>query len=392
MTTPRIAMRTLWAMMLGALILTATGCGESSTSSSSTTTDADTILIGSFLSLTGPTATFGTTTREGIELAVKHRNEAGGVMGKQVAVKFMDNQGKTQETGTAVTRLITHDHVVALLGDVASTQSLAAAPVAQQYGVPMVSPSSTNPQVTEVGDMIFRACVIDPAQGYVVARFAYDRGIRRVAVLFDQKQAYSAGLKDHFTEWFTKLGGEVATVQTYASGDSDFSAQLNTIKAAQAEAIFVPGYYTEVGTLAIQARRLGITAPLMGGDGWESPKLAEIGGEAIEGCFYSNHYAPEDDRPESKAYIEAYQKEYGRTSGALAALGYDAAMLLFDAMERAQSLDGRKLADAIAATTDFQGVTGTINIDAHRNAQKPMVILEIKNGQPVYVTTIDPPQ
>ncbi len=383
-------MRTLWVLLLAGLCGVLPGCDGGSASSSA---ESGTILVGAYLSLTGPEATFGTTSRDGMKLAETHRNAAGGVMGKQVSIKVLDNQSKTAETGTVVTRLINSDHVVAVLGEVASAQSLAAAPICQQAGVPMISPSSTNPQVTQIGDMIFRVCFIDPEQGYAMAKFAYDdKGCRNIAVLFDQKQAYSVGLKETFEQAFIKLGGQITTTQSYSGGDTDFSAQLTSIRETKPDAVFIPGYYTEVGSIANQARRLGITVPLMGGDGWESPKLAEIGGAAIEGCYYSNHYAPEDDRPESKYFVEAYQKEYNTMPGALAALGYDSAMLLFDAMERAQSLDGRALADAIAATKGFKGVTGTITINEKRNADKSMVIIEMKGGEPVYVTTIDPPK
>lgn len=371
------------------------GCDRPSspTAGGTDASSSDTILIGGFFSLTGSTATFGQTTTAGINLAIDEINAAGGVNGKKLVIKIYDNQGKTQETGTVVKRLITEDKVVAVVGEVASTQSLAAAPICQQSGVPMVSPSSTNPQVTQVGDMIFRVCFIDPDQGYAGAKFAYENlNARKVAVLYDQKQAYSVGLKNNFEQWFKKLGGVITSSQAYSGGDSDFSAQLTSIRDTQPDAVYVPGYYTDVGSLAIQARRLGIKVPLLGGDGWESPKLAEIGGEAIEGGYYTNHYAPEDDRPESVAFVEAYRKRYNEMPGALGALGYDAIKILADAMGRAKSLGGKDLAAALAATKQFQGVTGEITIDKDRNASKSMVIIEIKNGKPVYVTTITPPQ
>ncbi len=385
----------LTPVLLLTAILACAGCGKepAGQNAAAKAGGPKPIVVGSFLSLTGPTATFGRTTQQGIALAVQERNAAGGVSGRPVQVLFRDNQGKTQETGTVVERLITADHVVALLGEVASTQSLTAAPIAQQYGVPMISPSSTNPAVTQVGNMIFRTCFIDPDQGYAVARFAYDNlKARKAAVLYDQRQAYSVGLRDAFTGWFKKMGGTITAVEAYSSGDSDYSAQLGRIRDGHPDVIYIPGYYTEVGTIAIQARNLGLKMPLLGSDGWESPKLTEIAGNALDGCYYSNHYAPEDDSPQSKAFVAAYRQAYGTTPGALAALGYDAANLLFDAMTRAQSLDGKDLAQAIAQTRGFVGVTGTITMGPDRNPKnKSMVILEIKNGQPTYVTRIQPP-
>lgn len=355
--------------------------------------ESQTIKVGAYLSLTGEQATFGKTTENGIRLAVKQQNEKGGVLGKPIELIVYDNQGKTQETGTVVTRLVTSDRAVAVLGEVASTQSLAAAPICQEYGVPMISPSSTNPKVTQVGDMIFRVCFIDPDQGYAGAKFAIDHlKAKKAAILFDQKQAYSSGLAENFRDWFIKLGGQVTTEQAYTGGSADFSAQLTNIRDTQPDVVYIPGYYNEVGTIAKQARDRGITVPLLGGDGWESPKLTEIGGAAIEGCYYSNHYAPEDDRPESQAYVKAYREAYGEETGALAALGYDAAMLLFDAIGRAGTTSGKELASAIAQTKGFKGVTGVITIDEHRNASKPIVVVQIKNGEDVFVTSIDPPK
>lgn len=355
--------------------------------------DAEPIVFGAYLSLTGPTATFGQTTKAGIDLAVKQRNEAGGVKGRPVKVIIYDNQGKTQETGTVVTRLVTSDKVIAVIGEVASTQSLAGAPICQKFGVPMISPSSTNPKVTEVGDMIFRVCIIDPEQGYAGARFAVDHlKAKTAAILYDQKQAYSTGLAKNFKEWFTKLGGKIVAEQAYGSGTADFSAQLSNIKTTNPDVLYVPGYYTEVGNIAQQARRRGITVPMLGGDGWESPRLAEIGGKAIEGSYFTNHYAPEDQRPESQKFVEAYKKAYGEPPAALAALGYDAALVLFDAIERSPSLGGKDLAKAIAATKNFPGATGNTTIDAQRNATKPIVILQVKGGHAQYVTTIEPPK
>jgi len=370
------------------------GCGGGGKSGGGADTPTgDPILIGHFGSMTGSEATFGQSTDNGIRLAIKEFNAAGGLKGKKVELKTYDDQGKGQEAGTAVTRLITSDKVVAVLGEVASSLSIAGGRVAQQYGVPMISPSSTNPQVTEVGDMVFRVCFLDPFQGWVAAKFARENlKAQKGAVLYDQAQAYSKGLMDAFDKAFKEMGGTITTVQAYTGGDQDFSAQLTTIRQTNPDVIFVPGYYTDAGNISIQVRKLGLTAPLLGGDGWDSVKLAEIGGSSIEGSYYTNHYSHQNPAPEVQNFVATYKADYGQTPDGLAALGYDAARLLFDAMGRAPGLDGKSLAAAIAATKDFAGVTGKISIDAERNAKKAAVVLEMKNGAPAYVTTIEPPQ
>lgn len=350
----------------------------------------DTIKVGHYASLTGSEATFGQNTSHGINLAIQEVNAKGGIKGKQIDLIEYDTQSK--EAGTPVTRLVTSDKVTALLGEVASSLSIAGGRIAQQYGVPMITPSSTNPAVTKVGDMIFRVCFLDDFQGWATAKFAKeDLKVTKVAVLFDQAQAYSKGLKDYFVKAFKEMGGTITTEQAYTGGDQDFSAQLTTIRGTNPEAIYIPGYYTDAGNIALQVRKLGITCPLLGGDGWDSPKLAEIGGSAIEGAFYSNHYTHQDPRPEVQEFVTKYQQAYGQVPDALAALGYDAAKLLFDAMSRAPSLSGKDIAAAIAATKGFPGVAGTINIDANRNAQKDAVIVEMKGGMPTKRAVIAPP-
>ena len=256
----------------------------------------------------------------------------------------------------------------------------------------MISPSSTNPAVTEIGDMVSRVCFLDSFQGYVVAKFVRENlKLSKAALIYDQGQAYSKGLKDDFAREFQKMGGAITTEQAYTGGDGDYSAQLTSIRESKAEAVFLPGYYTDAANVMLQARKLGIKAPFLGGDGWDSEKLAEIGGKAVEGSYYSNHYAHEDPRPEVQNFVKNYQAKFGAIPDGLAALGYDAAGVLFAAMEKAPSLDGKTLASAINATTDYPGVTGKITMDAQRNARKAAVMLEMKGGTPVYVATIDPP-
>ena len=349
------------------------------------------ILIGEYGSLTGGIATFGISTRDGSQMALDEINAAGGVLGQKIKLLVEDDQSKPEEASTVVTKLINQNHVVAMLGHVASSHSLAAAPICQANKVPMITPSSTNPRVTQVGNFIFRVCFIDPFQGAVMAKFAAETlKVKRVAQLVDVRSDYSIGLQTFFRQKYKALGGEIVSEQSYSAGDSDFRAQLTQIKAANPEAIYVPGYYTEVGTIARQARELGITVPLLGGDGWDSPKLWEIGGEALNGCYFSNHYSTDDPSPMVQKFVNDYKSRYKQVPDALAALAYDAARILADAIKRAGSTDGEKVRDAIAATKDFPGVTGAISINAERNAVKPAVVLKVNNGKYVLAETIKP--
>lgn len=365
---------------------TLSGCNPSGANSNE-------ILIGHYGSMSGSEATFGISTDNGIKMAVEEINSTGGIHGKQVKLITYDDKGDAREAGTAVTRLVTKDRVVAVIGEVASGLSLAGAPVCQENGVPMISPSSTNPKVTAVGDMIFRVCFIDPFQGSVCAKFAFESDqikAKSAAILCDQAAPYSVGLQEEFEKAFLALGGKIATKQTYQAGDQDFSAQLTAIRGSEPDVIFVPGYYTDVGNIALQARKLGIKVPMLGGDGWDSSKLGEIAGKAIDGSFYSNHYSHQDPSPRVQDFIKKYSAKHKGTPDGLAALGYDAARILFESMKRSKTLEGKDLAAELAKTKDFDGVTGRISIDKDRNAVKPAVILEMKDSQPTYVSTVQP--
>jgi len=349
------------------------------------------ILIGEIGSLTGSEANFGLSTQRGIELALREVNAAGGVKGKPVKVRVYDDQSKPEEAGNAATRLIAQDKVKLILGEAASTNSMAIADKAQAAQVPQISPSSTNPKVTEKGDFIFRVCFIDPFQGFVMARFAKENlGLNRVAVLQDTKSAYSIGLSDVFVRKFSELGGKIVASEAYGKGDTDFRAQLTAIKAQKPEALWVPGYYSDVGIIARQARELGLKVPLLGGDGWDSPKLIELGGTAIEGAYFSNHYSVEEPSPNAQRFVAAFKEAYGEPPDALGALGYDAAMLAVDAMRRAKDLTGPSIRDALAETKNFPGVAGTITFDDKRNPIKPAVVLQVSGGKYKYVATVQP--
>jgi branched-chain amino acid transport system substrate-binding protein len=375
--------RVLAAVCLAALAALTLSCGSKGSSKE--------ILVGEYGSLTGGIATFGISTRDGSTLAFEDINAKGGILGQKVKLLVEDDQSKPEEAGTVVNKLIHQDHVVAMLGHVASSHSLAAAPICQSEKIPMISPSSTNPRVTQVGNYIFRICFLDTFQGAVMAKFAYDTlKVRNVAILVDVRSDYSVGLQTFFGQAFKKLGGKVVSEQSYSQGDSDFRAQLTAIKAFNPEAIYVPGYYTEVGTIVHQARELGITVPFLGSDGWDSPKLWEIGGTALNGCYFSNHYATDDPNPVVQKFVTDYKAKYNHLPDALAALAYDAARILADAMTRAGSTDGEKVRDAIASTKDFPGVTGNISINQERNAVKSAVIVKVENGKYLLTETIKP--
>ena len=395
-------------LRLGLVALLATtalvaGCGKTST---------EELVIGEYGSLTGNDATFGQSTKQGVELALSEleAQKEGKIGGIKVRSVAEDDEGKPEEAATVVKKLLNQDRVIAVIGEVASSRSLAAAPSCQEAGVPMISPSSTNPKVTQVGDYIFRMCFIDPFQGTVMAKFAQSLNLKNVAILKDVRNEYSVGLAQFFTEAFKGMGGTIVAEQAYSAGDQDFRAQLTSIKAKHPEAILVPGYYTEVGLIARQARELGITVPLLGGDGWESEQLLQIGGDALNGCYYANHFATDNPDPRLQSFLKRYKDKFGKESDAIGGLAYDAANVLFQSLQKLadqepetfQGLSSRKvgtperkaaekkLRDIIATTTNYPGVTGTITLDENRNAAKPAVVIAIKNGKKVFATSINP--
>jgi len=358
---------------------------------SAATFAAEPVKLGFFMSITGRDASFGEASLRGARLAVDELNAAGGILGRPVELVVEDNRSAPGESATAAKKLISRDRVVALIGECSSARTLEAAPVAQAAGVPLISPASTNPKVTQVGDAVFRVCFIDPFQGDVIATFARRRlGLKRAALLVDATAPYSVGLAEYFTKTFTALGGEVVATQKYAAADTDFRAQLTAIRAAQPDAIFLPGYYVAAGLVARQAKQLGLTATLLGGDGFEAPQLLEIGGEALEGVYYSTHFATENTGAASRAFVAAYRARHDTVPNGLSALTYDAIKLVADAARRAGTTEKSALRAALAATKDFPGVTGRTTINAHRDADKDAAIITVKNGELVFVETIRP--
>ena len=365
--------RTLLSLGLIASLLLALACQSSG--------GADKVRIGVFMSLTGSTANFGISSVNGIKMAADEVNAAGGINGKQIELLVQDDRSDASEAATIVTKFVTQDQVHAILGEVASSRSIAAAPIAQNAKIPMLTPSSTNPEVTKKGDYIFRSCFIDPVQGAAIAQFAARTlNAKRAAIMVDRKNDYSTGLEKVIKEVFTKLGGEIVATTSYQEGDQDFNAQLTSLKGSNPEVIFVPGYYNDVGLIAKQARDKGITVPLVGGDGWDSAQLYAIGGAALNGSFFTNHYSPYDTDPKVQKFVNDYKTRYNTIPDALAATAYDAAKIMFDAIKRSSSLDGQAIRDSLAATKSFPGVTGDVTFNENRDAVKPIIMIEIKPG------------
>jgi branched-chain amino acid transport system substrate-binding protein len=341
-----------------------------------------TVKIGEVDPLTGGVSQFGIGCHQGFVLAFDEINNGGGILGQKLELVTEDNQSKPGQSSTAVRKLITQDKVVAILGDATSSATLEAAPIAQDDKIPMITPTATNPRITEVGDFIFRVCFLDEFQGRVLAKFTREKlNAEKVFTLIDVKQDYSVDLSKFFKDEFSKLGGKIVGEQSYSTGDTDFRAQLTSIRAAQPDVVCVPGYYQEVALVVKQGRQIGLNMPFVGCDGWADRALVAIGGKAVDGCYFTNHFSPDDPTPIVKEFVARYQEKYGAPPDTFAALGYDAARLLADAIKRAGSPDSKALRDALAETAGFGGVTGQISFDANRNASKPGLIVRVKGGR-----------
>jgi branched-chain amino acid transport system substrate-binding protein len=351
----------------------------------------DIVKIGEVNPITGAIGQYGTTCHQGVQLAVDQANSTGGVLGKKIALLTEDNQSQPGQTSTIVRKFVTQDKVVAIIGDLTSSATLEGGPIAQAAKIPMVTPLATNPKVTEIGDYIFRVCFIDEFQGRVMARFALETlKLKKAAILTDTKQDYSVGLSGFFQETFVKGAGSVVRVQSYSSGDTVFRAQLTSIQAARPDVVFLPGYYPEVGIILKEARQLGIMVPFIGCEAWDSPTLLQVAGKAADGCYFSNQFSAGDPSSVVQEFAKVYRERFGILPDNFAALGYDAANVIVDAIRRAGSTSSDAVREAIAQTKDFPGVSGNITIDAHRNASKPAVILAIKDQHVQYYQKINP--
>ncbi|HJQ30646.1 MAG TPA: ABC transporter substrate-binding protein [Pyrinomonadaceae bacterium] len=373
------------AATLAAACLALAGCGRAGGGGQVVVkpTPDERVRLGAFMALTGDTAQYGISALNGLRMAVEEANAAGGVGGRRVELIVQDTRSDATETEVVVRRLVEESRVHALVGEVVSSRSLAAARVAQASGVPMLTPSATSPDVTAVGDYIFRSCYTDNFQSAALVHFAIGNlSALRAALLVDSDQQYSVELARLIREEFERHGGKVVAEQSYRDGAADFSVQLAEVGAAQPDVVFIPGYYLEAGLLARQAREVGISVPLLGGDGWDSPRLYEIGGDALKGDFFSTHFSAEDTDPQVQRFVADYRRLFTSTPDSFAATAYDAARIVLDAVGRASSLEHGAVRDALAATRDFPGVTGTVTFDAERNAVKPVVVVRIgDNGR-----------
>jgi branched-chain amino acid transport system substrate-binding protein len=375
------------------LILTvsvaATGCSQPPKSNSP---NRSTIKIGFFGDLSGPTFNFGESAKNGIIMAADEINLSGGIDGRRIDVVIDDDGGSPEKAAMLAAKLIDEYNVIAIIAGGTSGNSRAAAPKAQSSKIPLISPSSTDPAVTLVGDYIFRVCFVDAFQGEVMARFAADTlKAKKAAILFDFNSPYGRGLTDYFELSFSKLGGKIVGKLSYTQGDVDFKGQLSTIQSAAPDVIYIPGYYGDVAVIAKQARMIGLNQPLLGGDGWDAPELWQLGGAALNDSFITTHYSADDPSPAIQKFVHEYKQRYGNLApDAHAALAYDAMRVLAQAISRAQTTDAAKLREALAQTKDFSGVTGVISMDSDRNAVKPAVVLKLQDATYIYQETIQP--
>ena len=379
------AVITMVCIMSGLLV----GCGSD---------DSNTVKIGLLNEMTGGNATLGTSSANGAKLAFKEFNEKGGVLGKKIEAVVADNKSEPAEAANAMTKLINQDRVVAVTGTFSSSNAIAAASVAAASKVPYLVSGATNPKVTvdektgKVNEFTFRVCFIDPFQGTVAANFVLKNlNQKNAVILVDNSSDYSKGLAEFFRNAMTKNGGNILGEEAYLQKDQDFKTILTKIKVLNPEVIYVPGYYEEVGKIVKQAREIGITATIIGADGWDSPKLAEIAGaQALNNTYFTNHYSVESTDPESKAFVDAYTKEYGQKPDALSVLGYDAARVLIDAIVRANSFEPAKIRDALAQTKDFKAISGDTTLNETHDAVKSAVVIEMKDGKQTFKASVKP--
>lgn len=367
---------------LGLLLLACSGSGS--------------IKVGLVVPLTGDVKTFGESARNGAMLAFDEANAAGGVNGRQIQVVATDDKNDPTETANAGAKLIDMDQVVAIVGSVSSKCSAPLSDKCEASKVPMITPTSTNPKVTVGEDgrrkaYVFRACFIDPFQGTVGARFVLDSlKATTAAVMYDVGNDYSKGLADYFRAAFERGGGQVPAFESYAKDDVDFSAILTKLKLSSPDVLFIPDYYNKVGLIAKQARQLGVRSVLLGGDGWDSPEMTKIAGDAIYGGYFTNHYSPDDPRPEVQQWVAKYQAKYGQRPDALATLGYDAALLLIEALRKSPNLTRDEVRTALQGITNFPCVSGNITFDADGNPIKSAAVLQYTADGQKYVTTVNP--
>lgn len=384
--------KVLTALVLGTVLAgLAAGCGGGEKK-------ADTIKVGANLEMTGGSASYGISSKNAIELAFKEINEKGGINGKQLELVVADNKSEAAEATNAMQKLVSQDNVVAVIGPNLSSSVIAASAINNSAKVLDIAPMATNPYVTvdqasgKTKDFNYRTCFIDPFQGTVMAKFATaELGVGNAAVLIDNSSDYAKGLAQFFKENFVKEGGAVTAEESYLQKDTDFKATLTKIKATNPDFLYVPGYYQEVGLIVKQARELGMNMPIAGGDGWDSAKMPEIAGAAaLNNTYFSSLYSPEDSSDINKNFVAAYEKAYGQKPDVFAALSYDSALLVAEAIKNAGSTEPAKISEAMAKINGFSGVSGSVTFDDKHNPVKSAVILEYKNGAQSLKTKINP--
>jgi branched-chain amino acid transport system substrate-binding protein len=394
----KMASLVLASTLFAGVLAGCSGAKESDKSGDSGKGGGDSIKIGVNLELSGNVASYGESLAKGIDMAVKEINSAGGIDGKQIEMIKVDNKSEAAEATNGIIKLTSQDKVTAIIGAATSGNTVAQAQIANDNKTVLISPSGTSPTVTvnkdgKVNEYVFRTSYIDPFQGTIAANFAAnDLKVKNAAILADSGSDYAKGLSDSFKKTFEKAGGKVVAEDAYVAKDTDFRSQLTRIKSKNPEYIFIPGYYEEVGLIVKQARELGITVPLMGADGWDSPTLIELAGkDALNNTFITNHYSADDPDEKIQNFLKAYkEKNNGESPNAFNALGYDTVYFLKDAIERAGSVDSTKIKEALASTKDLSLVTGTISIDKNHHPVKSATVLEYKDGKPVFKSKVNP--
>jgi len=382
----RILVFAMCLLLLGTIL---SGCSyEEKTNNSE---DENFIKIGAVLPLTGDVATFGLSSKNAIDLAVREWNDKGGLKGKKVKVIYKDDKNIPANSADAVQELISVDKVVALIGSASSECSIAMGPIATANKIPMISPNSTSPKVTvEGGEYVFRACYIDLFQGTVLAKFSKDNlKAKTAAILFDIDNDYSKGLAEFFQQGFEGLGGKIVAFESYKTGDTNFSTQLTQIKAFSPDVLLLADYYNPVGLIAKQAREKGIKSVFIGGDGWDSAELYKLGGISINGGYFSNHYSIGEKSSLATEFRKNFEGKYKTSPDGFSALSYDSAYILLDAILKAEDLNGPKIKDALKAT-DMEVVTGKITFDESRNPIKAAVIEKVVKNQNEFIVRINP--
>jgi len=353
------------------------------------------IRIGLITPLSGDVKTFGESVRNSFLFAVDEANAKGGVAGMKIVPVIVDDKNDPTEAANAANLLVNQYRVKAIVGSVTSKATIPISDIVQAGKIPTITPTATNPKVTVADgkrkDYMFRACFIDPFQGAVMAKFCRDTlKKKKAAVLFDASNDYSKGIAEVFRDAFRKMGGEVVAFESYGKDDVDFSALLTKVKASGADVLFLPDYYNKVGLIAKQVQEKGMKIQLVGPDGWDSPDLVKIAGTAIDGGYFSNHYSPDDKRPEVAAWVRKYKEKYGQVPDALGTLAYDATNLLLEAIRKAGSDDPKKIRDALASIRDFQAVSGKSTLDKNGDSIKSAAILKIEGGRQKFVMMVNP--